>query len=78
MRCKDETNGEKRMSLRLKVIISFIAIQTITSTIFVLSIIRDQHHLIEEAAKNSYLTVAKTLAVASAAALADNDIALLR
>ncbi|MFQ6042151.1 MAG: ATP-binding protein [Candidatus Poribacteria bacterium] len=65
------------MSLRLKVIISFIVIQATTSTIFVLLIIRDQHHLIEKAAKDSYLTVAKTLATACADALVGNDIALL-
>lgn len=66
------------MSLRLKVIISFIVIYATTSTIFVLSIIQDQHQLIEEAVKDSYLTVAKTLANTCSDALVEDNVAFLR
>ncbi len=68
---------KKRMGLRLKVIILIIIIHATASTIFVLSLIHDQHQLIEKAVKDSYLTAAKVLADACADALGDNNVAFL-
>ena len=51
------------ISLRVKVIIALLIIQAVMITLFVWSMVQDEHHLIEETAKETYLLFAQTLAM---------------
>ncbi|MFB3042032.1 MAG: hypothetical protein ACE1ZS_09615, partial [Candidatus Poribacteria bacterium] len=71
------SNRHHRISLRVKVIAALLVVQAAMITLFVWSMVQDGHHLIEETAKEIYLILAKTLAVACEAAIRDQNLAAL-
>ena len=66
-----------RFNMRIKVIVVLLMVQTAMITLFVWSMVQDEHHLIEETAKETYLILAKTLAVTCEAAIRDQNLAAL-